>query len=97
MIEDGEVLNRRDQVGRTPLHVAILSNSVEVGCVLIDAGARMTARLVGGRTSLHLAAQMGQVSLVKKLLERSAFNKEKEEKRKMEEATAAKETEGVYV
>ena len=68
MIEDGEVLNRRDQVGRTPLHVAILSNSVEVGCFLIDAGARMTARLVGGRTSLHLAAQMGQVSLVKKLL-----------------------------
>ena len=95
LIEDGEVLNRRDQVGRTPLHVAILSNSVEVGCVLIDAGARMTARLVGGRTSLHLAAQMGQVSLVKKLLERSAFYKEKEEKRKMEEATLAKETEGV--
>ena len=95
MIEDGEVLNRRDQVGRTSLHVAILFNSVEVGCFLIDAGARMTARLVGGRTSLHLAAQMGQVSLVKKLLERSAFNKEKEEKRKMEEATLAKETEGV--
>ncbi|KAI9451557.1 hypothetical protein BJY52DRAFT_1297191 [Lactarius psammicola] len=97
MIEDGEDLNRRDQVGRTPLHVSILSNSVEVGCVLIDAGARMTARLVGGRTSLHLAAQMGQVSLVKKILERSAYNKEKaeEERRKMEEAAAAEGTEGV--
>ncbi|KAH8995817.1 hypothetical protein EDB86DRAFT_1066941 [Lactarius hatsudake] len=98
MIEDGEDLtNRRDHVGRTPLHVAILSNSVEVGCVLVDAGARMTARLVGGRTSLHLAAQMGQVALVKKMLERSAHNKEKaeEEKRKMEEAAAPKETDDV--
>ncbi|KAI9451558.1 hypothetical protein BJY52DRAFT_1297200 [Lactarius psammicola] len=97
MIEDGEDLNRRDQVGRTSLHVSILSNSVEVGRVLIDAGARMTARLVGGRTSLHLAAQMGQVSLVKKILERSAYNKEKaeEERRKMEEAAAAEGTEGV--
>lgn len=96
MIEDGEDLNRRDQVGRTPLHVAIMSNSVEVGCALIDSGARMTARLVGGRTSLHLAAQMGQVSLIKKIFERSADNKEKaEEKRKMEEAGAANDTEGV--
>ncbi|KAI9433856.1 hypothetical protein H4582DRAFT_1982958, partial [Lactarius indigo] len=43
---------------------AILSHSAEVGCVLIGAGARMSARLVGGRTSLHLAAQVGQVSLL---------------------------------
>ncbi|KAH8995800.1 hypothetical protein EDB86DRAFT_3077358 [Lactarius hatsudake] len=96
MIEDEEDLtNRRDHVGRTPLHVAILSNSVEVGCVLIDAGARMTARLVGGRTSLHLAAQMGRVSLVTKMLERSAYNKKAEEKRKIEEVAAPKETDGV--
>ncbi|KAH8995818.1 hypothetical protein EDB86DRAFT_2829340 [Lactarius hatsudake] len=97
MIEDGEDLNRRDHVGRTPLHVAILSNSVEVGCVLVDAGARMTARLVGGRTSLHLAAQMGHVSLVKTMLQRSASNKEnvEVERRKMEEAAAPEETDGV--
>jgi ankyrin repeat protein len=96
MIEYGEEVNRRDHVGRTPLHVAIFSQSVEVGCVLIDAGARMAARLVGRRTSLHLAAQMGQVALVKKILERSAYNKEKpEEKRKVEEAATANETEGV--
>ncbi|KAH9034042.1 hypothetical protein EDB83DRAFT_2296416 [Lactarius deliciosus] len=97
MIEDGENLNRRDHVGRTPLHVAILSNSVEVGCVLIDAGARMTARLVGGRTSLHLAAQMGHVSLVKTMLERSAYNKEnvEVERRKVEEAADPKETDGI--
>ena len=96
MIEDGEEVNRRDHVGRTPLHVAIYSHSIEVGCVLIDAGARMTARLVGGRSSLHLAAQMGQVALLKKMFERSAYNKEKaKEKGKMEEATTVEDTEGV--
>lgn len=95
MIEDGEDLNRRDHVGRTPLHVAIMSNSVGVANVLIDAGARMTARLVGGRTSFHLAAQMGQTSLVKKMLARSAYNEEKvaEDKRKTKEAAATEDLE----
>ncbi|KAI9462535.1 hypothetical protein F5148DRAFT_1286433 [Russula earlei] len=60
MIKEGEDVNRRDHVGRTALHLAILSNSVEVASVLIDAGARMTARLVGGRTTFHLAAQMAE-------------------------------------
>jgi ankyrin repeat protein len=77
LIQDGEDVNRRDYVGRTPLHVAIMSNSVECANTLIDADARMTARLVGGRTSLHLAAQTGQTSLVKKMLARSAYNEEK--------------------
>lgn len=86
MIEDGEDVNRRDHVGRTPLHVAIISNSVECANILIDAGARMTARLVGGRASLHLAAQTGQTSLVKKMLARSAYNEAKSvEKPKAEE------------
>ena len=86
IIKDGEDVNRRDYVGRTPLHVAIISNSVECANILIDAGARMTARLVGGRTSLHLAAQMGQTSLVKKMLARSAYNEAKSaEKPKTEE------------
>jgi ankyrin repeat protein len=87
MIADGEELNRRDQVGRTPLHLAIFSHSVEVGCALVDAGARINARLIGGRNSLHLAAQMGQASLVQKILERNAYNKENvpEDRRKIED------------
>jgi ankyrin repeat protein len=90
MIEDNVDVNCRDHVGRTPLHVAILSNSVECANALIDAGARMTARLVGGRTSLHLAAQMGQTSVVRKILVRSAYNAEKSaEKRNAEEAASA--------
>jgi ankyrin repeat protein len=95
MIEDGEDLNHRDHIGRTPLHVAIISNSLEVANVLIDAGARMTARLVGGRTSFLLAAQMGQTSLVQKMLMRSAYNEKKatEEKRKAKGAAEAEDPE----
>jgi ankyrin repeat protein len=91
MIQDGEDVNRRDHVGRTPLHVAIISNSVECANILIDAGARMTARLVGGRTSFHLAAQTGQTSLVEKMLARSAYNKAKLAEEKLE----AEEAEGI--
>jgi ankyrin repeat protein len=93
MIEDCEDVNRRDYVGRTPLHVAIMSNSVECANILIDAGARMTARLVGGRTSLHLAAQMGQTSLIKKMLARSAYNEEKSAQEKLKDEEAAENPE----
>jgi ankyrin repeat protein len=93
MIGDGEDVNRRDNVGHTPLHVAIISNSVECANILIDAGARMSARLVGGRTSLHLAAQTGQTSLLKKMLARSAYNEAKsaEDEPKAEEAEESPE------
>nr|GAT51113.1 ankyrin repeat protein [Mycena chlorophos] len=77
LLKDGQDVNQRDHVGRMPLHVAILSQQVDIACDLVDAGARMTARLVDGRTSLHLAAQMDLLVVVKKLLNRSAANKEK--------------------
>ncbi|RXW22626.1 hypothetical protein EST38_g3223 [Candolleomyces aberdarensis] len=76
-------LNHRDHVGRTCLHVAIVSNAPEVACELIEAGARISARLVDGRSALHLAARFGQNAVLKKLLERSAANEaeiKKEEK-----------------
>ena len=87
MIKEEVDINRRDHVGRTPLHIAILTGASEIACDLIDAGARMMARLVDGRTALHLAAQLGLGQVVEKLLERSALNKEK-----AEEEDAAKET-----
>ena len=90
MIQDSEDVNRRDHVGRTPLHIAIISNSVDCANILIDAGARMTARLVGGRTSFHLVAQAGQTRLVKTTLARSAYNEAKLAEEKLE----AGETEG---
>ncbi|KAH9020875.1 hypothetical protein EDB84DRAFT_1441656 [Lactarius hengduanensis] len=89
MIEDREDLtNRRDHVGRTPLHRRGRLRPYRCRC-------RMTARLVGGRTSLHLAAQMGHVSLVKTMLGRSAYNKENVEVERRKIAAAPKETDGV--
>lgn len=67
-------LNHRDHVGRTCLHVAILCHAKEVALELIEAGARISARLVDGRSALHLASRYGQVEVVKKLLERNAAN-----------------------
>ena len=92
--EEGFDIDRRDHVGRTPLQVAILSKSTEIACDLIDAGARMTNRLVDGRTALHVAAQLDLPAVVRKLLERSAVNDEKakaeeEEKKRAAEAKDA--------
>ena len=69
-------VNQRDHVGRTTLHVAILCRAPEIACDLIDSGARITARLVNGKTPLHLASQYDQVAVVRKLLEKSAQNVE---------------------
>ncbi|KAI0708741.1 hypothetical protein C8T65DRAFT_535541, partial [Cerioporus squamosus] len=93
--QEGYDLNRRDQVGRTPLQLAILSKEVDIACDLIDAGARMTSRVVDGRTALHLAAQLDLPQVVRKLLERSAVNAEKaqEEEEAAERAEEQKKDE----
>lgn len=98
-IKGGIDVDRRDHVGRTPLQVAIISEAIDVACDLIDAGARMTARLVDGRTALHLAAQLNLSSIVRKLFERSARNAEEakvkeEEAKRIEEAKAQKSDTG---
>ncbi|EED77697.1 predicted protein, partial [Postia placenta Mad-698-R] len=77
--EDAQHLDRRDHVGRTPLQVAVLSRAVDIACDLIEAGARLTPRIAGGRTALHLAAQLNLADVVRKMLERSAINAEKAE------------------
>ena len=63
-------VERRDHVGRTPFPIAILSKAADIACDLIDAGGRMTALVVDGRTALHLAAQLDLPVVVRKLLER---------------------------
>ncbi|KAH9483227.1 hypothetical protein JR316_0005331 [Psilocybe cubensis] len=74
-------INQRDHVGRTALHVAIFSKATDIALDLIDAGARITARIADGRAPLHLAAQADLKEVVSKLLERSAYNREEMQKR----------------
>ncbi|KAF2839151.1 ankyrin [Patellaria atrata CBS 101060] len=71
--------NRRDYTGRTPLHLAVICGaSLEIVQALINAGARLIARLADGRTSLHLASARGDVAIVKAILEKSEENEEAE-------------------
>lgn len=69
-------VNQRDHVGRTALHVAIISKATDIALDLIDAGTRITARLADGRAPVHLAAQFDQIEVIQKLLEKSIRNAE---------------------
>ena len=78
LLGSGEIdINRRDHVGRTALQVAALRRAEDICLDLVDADARMSARLADGRTSLHIAAQMDLPALVEKMLLRSNANAEK--------------------
>ena len=54
--QEGADPNERDYTGRTPLQLAVMSSTPEIVQILIDANARIVARMVDGRTALHLAA-----------------------------------------
>jgi hypothetical protein len=83
VLQEGTIdLNQRDHVGRTTLHVAIFARAADIACDLIDAGARITARLADGRAPLHLAAQYDLVAVIEKLLEKNKKNVEEAEKKK---------------
>ncbi|KIO24998.1 hypothetical protein M407DRAFT_211285 [Tulasnella calospora MUT 4182] len=80
---NADAINTRDHLGRTPLQFALLCSAEEICLELIEQGGRMTSRMVDGRCSLHLAAQMGLPKVVKALLEKNEKNKaEKEAKEK---------------
>jgi ankyrin repeat protein len=86
--QEGADPNRRDYTGRTPLHLAVTTSTPEVVQCLIDGGARIVARLVDGKTALHLAAMRGEATMVKALLMKSETNEEKEaEKDEMKRRT----------
>lgn len=97
LAQEGADPNTRDYTGRTPLHLAVMSSTAQIVQALVDAGARLVARLADGRTALHLAAARGDVEIVKILLDKSEANEAEHEetqdqRRREKSAAAAKET-----
>jgi len=91
--QEGNDVNTRDYVGRTPLHLAVINGKIDVVKLLVDNGARLIARLLDGRCALHIAAQFGNIELVKILMEKSLANEE-EEDAKAEKLKASKKATG---
>jgi ankyrin repeat protein len=92
--QEGADPNERDYTGRTPLQLAVMSSTPEIVQILIDANARIVARMVDGRTALHLAAVRGESAMVKALLIKSDANEEKEAQKqdaKLKQRKAEKE------
>jgi ankyrin repeat protein len=76
--QEGNDPSTRDHTGRCPLHLAVTSSSLEIVQCLIDHGARLVARLVDGKTALHLACLRGDPRMVAALLKKSEVNEEEE-------------------
>ncbi|KAK4105306.1 ankyrin [Parathielavia hyrcaniae] len=77
----GKISFMKDDPGRQAIHLAAMSSTPDIVRALVDAGARLIARVADGRTALHLAAARGDVEIVKILLDKSAANEaESEEK-----------------
>ena len=77
LIDAGANVKAKNDRGETPLHALAMSECSEQECLkvlqwLIDAGANIHAKDKQGRQPLHLAAQYGNVEMVKKLLELGA-------------------------
>ncbi|KAK2765211.1 hypothetical protein FQN54_008910 [Arachnomyces sp. PD_36] len=81
---EGFDIDQRDYTGRTPLHLAITCSTLEIVQCLLECGARVVARVAGGFTALHLAAERGNADIVRAILQKSEEN-EAEYLEKMDE------------
>ncbi|XP_067019764.1 inversin-like [Acropora muricata] len=70
--EEGSLLNRGDQFGRTPLVYSVLGDRLNCADLLLKAGAYVGSCDMDGRTPLHWAAYQGNVKCVKLLLSKGA-------------------------
>ncbi len=65
-------LNKKDDYGSTPLHVAATFGKTEIAILLIENGASVSEKSADGSTPLHTAAFFGRTEIVKSLLKNNA-------------------------
>ncbi|XP_008551748.1 ankyrin repeat domain-containing protein 16 [Microplitis demolitor] len=63
-----ELLNKSDYSGLLPLHESVKSNNFEVFHRLIQLGSDVTSKDSIGQTALHIAASVGNISVIKYIL-----------------------------
>lgn len=69
---DKNLLNARNELGSTPLHMAATNSNPEVAKLLVTKRANINARDNNGTTPLHLAAFTGKKGLVEFFLAHGA-------------------------
>lgn len=69
-------VNHRHCTKRTPLQIACVASSPGTVQLLVNHGARITARTQDGNTALHLAAARGNTDIIRIILVKSDQNKE---------------------
>ncbi|KAG9000610.1 hypothetical protein FRB93_012622 [Tulasnella sp. JGI-2019a] len=93
--KNADSIKWRDHVGRTALQFAIQCSARDICKDLIQAGSRMTARVVDGRTSLHLACQLDDMGdVVTAMLAKSEQTKKEVEEQEKAKAAAEGEKAG---
>jgi ankyrin repeat protein len=71
-INAGSDLNKKDDYGSTPLHIATVFGKTEVAIILIEAGADINVLSADGSTPLHNAAFFCRTEIVEALLKKGA-------------------------
>lgn len=67
LIEKGALLNPKNNLGQTPLHVAVLRTNLAAVELLVNKGASLTEKDAAGQTAMWLANIMGQTDMLKVL------------------------------
>ena len=74
LIKNGFDLNKKNELGQAPLHIACALGKKDIVLLLLDAGADVNIlENQTGASPLHKAAQSGVVEIAKLLLEHGAF------------------------
>jgi len=70
--QKGISLNKTDNFGNTPLHLAVLRNNPLLVRVLINSGSDINLAGQGGYTPLHMASELNNLEIAKELLTHGA-------------------------